>query len=78
MAETAASYFERQTRYDLLHHAMRLQRLGALASPTSFQRELIRRSRHVLANPCEGYRSVSLSNTAYLAELDAFAAARAA
>jgi hypothetical protein len=70
----ATELYERQMRYDILHHRKRVAELRAVARPDRHQRMLLRQSERVLAHPCEGYRSADLNNAAYLAELDAFAA----
>ncbi|NOI32012.1 MULTISPECIES: hypothetical protein [Vibrionaceae] len=59
-----------QAKYDVLHHQKRIQELANCHS--HFDKRLLAESKAIVANPCTGYRSVDLSNTAYLAELDAF------
>jgi hypothetical protein len=70
---SAHELYERQCRYDLLHHKMRIVWLESLKRPNDWQDRLLKQSRMILENPVHGYHSVDLSDADYLAELDAFA-----
>ncbi|MCG9576048.1 hypothetical protein L1D14_07325 [Vibrio tubiashii] len=69
---TASELHSKQTYYDLLHHHMRIQSYSTHEKLSSTDSELLKQSQAVVANPTLGYRSVDLSNQAYLDELDSF------
>lgn len=72
-AVAAKELAERQRRYDRIHHLKRVHELQQLPKLDMVEREMLRQSRRELDAPLIG-RSVDLSDTAYLSELDQFAA----
>lgn len=73
-AAEAKAMNDRQKRYDLLHHQMRVAHFQAQPKLDSLQFSLLRDSLAILADPSMASRSVDLNDLEYLAELDAFAA----
>lgn len=73
-AAAAKALADRQRRYDLLHHENRI----AFLKPEGHEiRALIRDSERIVADPDQYLtRSVDLTDSEYLAELDAFARER--
>lgn len=71
----AQEQYERQARYDLIHHRMRVKHFEGRGRLSSEERNLYQQNLEVLREPALGYNSVSLYNEQYLKELDAFEAA---
>lgn len=68
----AIAIFERQQKYDVLHHRMRLQWLRSLPRLDDLQDRLLKQSEFGVNNPFHIYNSVDVDDEAYLAELDEF------
>lgn len=73
----AYELYERQNRYDMLHHRMRAEWIRSGQARATFgpslARTLLRQSEAYINNPRgPGGRAVDLQDSAYLVELDAF------
>lgn len=65
---------DKQNSYDLLHHKMRAASLNGRPDRNWIERDMLRQSLQILSDLDLPKRSVDLSDTKYLAELDTFEA----